>query len=59
MRLLIIRHGDPDYEQDSLTPQGLGVRQSFCPKESPKMKHQRFLRFSFGSCQGNRFLHIA
>ena len=22
MRLLIIRHGDPDYEQDSLTPKG-------------------------------------
>ena len=22
MRLLIIRHGDPDYEKDSLTPTG-------------------------------------
>ena len=22
MRILIVRHGDPDYEKDSLTPKG-------------------------------------
>ena len=37
MKLIIIRHGDPDYSIDSLTEKGwreAELRRNFCPKES-------------------------
>lgn len=56
MRLLIIRHGDPDYEADSLTEKGWREAELLADRME-KEKIDYFLCVPPGTGEGYRFLH--
>ena len=56
MRLLIIRHGDPDYSIDSLTEKGLARGRAFI-REDLKARRKSVLLLAFGQSEGHRQGH--
>ena len=53
MKLLLIRHAEPDYAIDSLTEKGFREA-SLLSDRLYRLKNRRFLRFPSGACAGHR-----